>query len=166
MIDTRGTEEGIFKQAEAVVTYVYQKETPLIEKGKVTVNYEDESGKRLSEPTILTGKLGESYKSELKELAGYTLIDTDGATEGIYKKEEQVITYVYKKNKGTVITKEINKKSESVDEKVSKSTTNSPKLPKTGENNTKNIIFSMVGLIEVGSLIFLIKKRESQKQLL
>ena len=166
LIDIRGTEEGIFKQEEAVVTYVYQKETPLIEKGKVTVNYEDESGKRLSEPTILTGKLGESYKSELKELAGYTLIDTDGATEGIYKKEEQVITYVYKKNKGTVITKEINKKSESVDEKVSKSTTNSPKLPKTGENNTKNIIFSMVGLIEVGSLIFLIKKRESQKQLL
>ena len=74
-------------------------------------------------------------------------------------------SYVYKKNKGTVITKEINKKSESVDEKVSKSTTNSPKLPKTGENNTKNIIFSMVGLIEVGSLIFLMKKRESERHL-
>ncbi|RSU16568.1 hypothetical protein CBF28_03305 [Vagococcus carniphilus] len=97
-------------------------------------------------------------------MAGYKLIDTNGATEGIYKKEEQAITYVYKKNKGADITKEINKKSKPVSEKASKTTTTSPELPKTGENNTKNIIFSMVGLIEVGSLIFLIKK-ENQKDI-
>ncbi|MDT2831911.1 MucBP domain-containing protein [Vagococcus carniphilus] len=165
LIDIRGTEEGIFSQAESVITYVYQKEESSTETGKVTVNYEDETGKRISESVILTGKLGEDYKSESKEIAGYKLIDTNGAAEGIYKKEEQVITYVYKKNKGTVITKEKNKKSELIDEKASKSITTSPELPKTGENNTKNIIFSMVGLIEVGSLIFLIKNRESQRQL-
>ncbi|MGY3719194.1 MucBP domain-containing protein [Vagococcus carniphilus] len=94
----------VYSKEDKEFTIVYRKKEKPVEKGKVTVNYEDESGKRLSESTILTGKLGESYKSDSKEITGYKLIDTRGTEEGIFKQAEAVVTYVYQKEEPLIET--------------------------------------------------------------
>lgn len=66
--------------------------------GKVTVKYVDEeTSESLSEDTVLTGKVGDSYKTSAKNIEGYKLVASTDNVEGKYADTNTVVTYKYKK---------------------------------------------------------------------
>ena len=69
-------------------------------KGTVIVNYVDESGKTIAEPSTLTGTVGSSYKTSAKDVSGYTLKTTPGNATGKFTSETIKVSYVYKVSDG------------------------------------------------------------------
>ena len=63
--------------------------------GAVTVHYLDETGKKLVEDKILSGKIGDSYSSEPQNIAGYVVKTTPANAKGTYTDKVQEVTYVY-----------------------------------------------------------------------
>ncbi|MCI8961752.1 MAG: MucBP domain-containing protein, partial [Clostridia bacterium] len=45
----------------------------------------------------ITGKIGEAYETEEKEIKYYVLVRSEGNTKGEIKEEEQIVTYYYRK---------------------------------------------------------------------
>ena len=70
---------------------------PQEEKGKVIVNYTDESGNILSSQ-IIKGKIGTTYETTPKTFDNYILKITPANASGTYTQEDITVTYVYKKN--------------------------------------------------------------------
>ncbi|WP_165006679.1 MULTISPECIES: MucBP domain-containing protein [unclassified Enterococcus] len=68
------------------------------EKGEVHVSYIDENEQPLSDPIMMTGKLGESYETEEKQFEGYELVTVKGMAKGKYTNEPQSVIYLYKKS--------------------------------------------------------------------
>lgn len=97
LVDMIGESEGIYSQSDQEVTYVYEKKEIPSEEGRVIVNYKDDLGNVISDSTILTGKVGESYQTTEKAIEGYTLVDMIGESEGVYSQSDQEVTYVYEK---------------------------------------------------------------------
>jgi len=64
----------------------------------VTVHYIDEQGHTLKPDKVLTGSLGDTYKTESLNIDGYTLIKTTGQESGTYMSSDQSVTYTYHKN--------------------------------------------------------------------
>jgi LPXTG-motif cell wall-anchored protein len=96
-------EQGFFSDQEQTVTYVYTKNPVAVE--NVKVQYLDQTGKILHEPQVLTGIIGAAYDTATDEyrlaIDGYTLDETKlpSNEQGIFTDQEQIITYVYEKNK-------------------------------------------------------------------
>ncbi|EIR3895750.1 MucBP domain-containing protein [Enterococcus faecium] len=61
----------------------------------VTVRYQDSQGNQLSEPKILSGKIGLSCESEAKEITGWYVIETPSNASGIFSEEVQEVVYTY-----------------------------------------------------------------------
>ena len=66
-------------------------------KGKVNVEYVDESGNVLSSK-ILSGTVGSSYSTEAITIDGYTLKTTPSNATGTYTSDDITVTYVYSVN--------------------------------------------------------------------
>ncbi|WP_368654315.1 MucBP domain-containing protein [Ornithinibacillus sp. 4-3] len=61
----------------------------------ITVEYVDEGGNQLTKVETLTGKIGEVYQTEAKEIEGYELVEMPDNASGEFTEEAQTVTYVY-----------------------------------------------------------------------
>lgn len=61
----------------------------------VTVHYVDDQGNTLKPDKTLTGKLGDSYKTEPLDIDGYGLTDTTGDETGTFSSTAKSVTYTY-----------------------------------------------------------------------
>ncbi|WP_125583897.1 MucBP domain-containing protein [Levilactobacillus cerevisiae] len=74
--------------------------------GAVTVSYQDKAGKKLADDVVLEAKLiGDSYVTEAKYIAGYTLTAQPENSQGTYTAEDIAVVYVYDK---TPVTPPVN----------------------------------------------------------
>lgn len=66
----------------------------------ITVKYIDTEGNTIpgSKDEILTGYIGDSFKSEQKSFEGYSFVNVEGQEEGIFSDQPQTIKYIYSKN--------------------------------------------------------------------
>ncbi|MCT3092699.1 hypothetical protein EFN92_08600 [Lactococcus lactis] len=66
----------------------------------ITVKYIDTKGNTIpgSKDEILTGYIGDSFKSEQKSFEGYSFVNVEGQAEGIFSDQPQTIKYIYSKN--------------------------------------------------------------------
>ncbi|MGY3723751.1 MucBP domain-containing protein [Lactococcus garvieae] len=78
--------------------YVWQPTNPVVAGGDVTVHYQDESGKQISDDDVLKGNVGEPYSSSKKDIKNYTFKEIKGAASGEFTDKAQTVTYVYKEN--------------------------------------------------------------------
>ena len=176
-----GSVTGFLSEEEQNVTYVYER----AEGQPVTVNYEDEEGNSLSPSEILNGKIGLSYETTAKTIAGWVLKTTPENAQGVFSEEKQTVTYVYSelsdnekndddsatigkdkipvnqaeipKNKGKTITKK-NKTTVSKD----KSSLTADKLPKTGE--MMNHSWVIIGLLVIIVVFFIAVIKHTRKK--
>ena len=65
--------------------------------GKVIVRYVDIETEEGAYEYEITGKIGEAYETEEKEIKYYVLVRSEGNTKGEIKEEEQIVTYYYRK---------------------------------------------------------------------
>ncbi len=63
----------------------------------VVVSYVDEEGENLLNEVKLSGKYGEAWTSEVKEIEGWTLKSSPENSEGTFTDEVQEVIYVYEK---------------------------------------------------------------------
>lgn len=99
----KGTKET--KQPESMEGYTYvgyihtskNNTPPVVEKGTVTVNYQDEQGNSLATSETLKGDIGQPYQTATKNIEGYQLKEVNGNTTGTFTEKAQVVTYVYQK---------------------------------------------------------------------
>lgn len=61
----------------------------------VTVHYVDDQGNTLKPDKTLTGKLGDSYKTEPLDIDGYGLTNTTGDETGTFSSTAKSVTYTY-----------------------------------------------------------------------
>ncbi|WP_197093050.1 MucBP domain-containing protein [Carnobacterium maltaromaticum] len=104
-----------------VVTFIYAKKSAP-ETGKVTIKYQDEDGKTLSEDIDIEGDLNSGYDAAEHKLIfdGYEYSFSEGAPlKGIYKSDPQTVSLVYRKL-GKLTIKYLNLDGESIaEDKVS-----------------------------------------------
>lgn len=86
---------GTFSDSLKNIEFVYEKLIPV---KNVTVKYVNTLGEKLDE-TILSGNIGEEFKTEQKEFPGYTFKKVDGPTTGKFTEQPQSITYTYAANR-------------------------------------------------------------------
>ncbi|WP_301389926.1 MucBP domain-containing protein, partial [Enterococcus entomosocium] len=98
--ETPSNAHGIFGKEAQEVIYVYARS----DAAPVTVKYEDTEGNQLSEPTILSGKVGLPYESEPKEIPGWYVPETPSNAHGIFGKEAQEVVYVYDRSDAAPVT--------------------------------------------------------------
>ncbi|MEF7612261.1 MucBP domain-containing protein, partial [Enterococcus casseliflavus] len=91
---------GIFNEEPQEVLYVYDRS----DAAPVTVKYEDAEGNQLSEPTILSGKVGLPYESEPKEIPGWYVPETPSNAHGTFTEEAQEVVYVYDRSDAAPVT--------------------------------------------------------------
>ncbi|OJG91671.1 hypothetical protein RV15_GL000555 [Enterococcus silesiacus] len=64
----------------------------------VNVFYKDiDTNEEISDSELLTGKLGDSWKSEQKDIDQYEFVTVDKKTDGIFTQTAQEVTYFYRK---------------------------------------------------------------------
>ena len=153
-------------------------------KGSITVHYVDDNNNTISDTIITNIASGDGYKTEKKEINGYVFKEVIGNPEGIFKDEDQTITYVYTKtpvtpvipvipvtpvtpadnNKGAIITP-TNMVSLSNTDKTPINTVDATNvLPMTGE--TTNYLVKIVGvfLLTIVSILGLMKVKPHKEQ--
>lgn len=137
--------------------------TGLAQGGNITIHYRDERGNEVASDEVLSGKVGESYQSTLKEIAGYTLKEVKGEPVGYFTKSEQTITYVYTKAKtGRVVNPTLvtGKKVRMKQLATKRASNNEQKqgansLPQTGTSKKLTGIWTVLGslLVLISSVI-------------
>lgn len=85
---------GVFTAYAQEVIFVYERVT--VGAGDVTVKYVDEDGNDIVDPVILTGKIGESWKAEDKDIIGWVLSVIPDNVSGTFTSESQIVIFVYK----------------------------------------------------------------------
>lgn len=65
-------------------------------KGIVEIMYIDENQNELIPSIKISGNIGDSYQTEIKELPGYRLTNTPINSTGKFTEEKQTVTYIYK----------------------------------------------------------------------
>ncbi|WP_261810055.1 MucBP domain-containing protein [Levilactobacillus humaensis] len=95
LIETPENATGTYAEEPTTVIYRYRKVEPIATKHKLTIHYQDETGKSLHEDTVLNGEPGETYQTEALSIDGYKLMNTVGQTTGNYGESDLEITYVY-----------------------------------------------------------------------
>ncbi|TPE06858.1 BspA family leucine-rich repeat surface protein [Enterococcus sp. PF-2] len=98
--ETPSNAQGIFSEDPQKVIYVYDRS----DAAPVTVKYEDTEGNQLSEPTILSGKVGLPYESEPKEIPGWYVPETPSNAQGIFSEDPQEVIYVYDRSDAAPVT--------------------------------------------------------------
>ncbi|MCC4045068.1 BspA family leucine-rich repeat surface protein, partial [Enterococcus gallinarum] len=83
-------------------TYVWQPN--LIDAAPVTVKYQNSEGEQLSEPTVLSGKVGMTYESKPKEITGWNVVKIPNNAFGVFTEEAQEVVYVYERSDAAPVT--------------------------------------------------------------
>lgn len=81
-----------YLEEDGSVKYIFNKAT-----GKLIVKYQDTEGNELAPDETTSGKVGEGYQHDGKDIDGYTFVKAEGHQEGTFTREDQTITYVYEK---------------------------------------------------------------------
>ncbi|MCC4046573.1 MucBP domain-containing protein, partial [Enterococcus gallinarum] len=139
VVETPDNASGIFSEEAQEVVYVYERS----EAAPVTVRYQDSEGNQLSEPTVLSGKVGLPYESKAKEIPGWYIVETPDNASGIFSEEAQEVVYVY-----SVLHKNNEKENDS-----------RGTLPATGEETLGQSM-----LIILGTLLILLSYRISKRK--
>ncbi|WP_429960516.1 MucBP domain-containing protein [Enterococcus sp. AZ012] len=143
VVETPGNASGTFSEEAQEVVYVYERS----DAADVTVRYEDSEGNQLSDPTVLSGKIGLPYASEAKEITGWYVVETPGNASGTFSEEAQEVVYVYEKY---------------IDEKITSDGDNqnkkSKELPRTGEKTFTGSLLSFLGILLIICVIYTTRK--------
>ena len=101
LISMPANASGVFGEDEQTVVYVYRRKNA----GNVTIHYVDPAGRSLSADDVLNGsrKLGLAYSTSAIEINGYHFLRSEGDTDGIFRVEDQEVTYVYLKDPSVII---------------------------------------------------------------
>ncbi|GAB7310690.1 hypothetical protein EGB_20350 [Enterococcus gallinarum] len=100
VVETPANAYGIFSEEAQEVVYIYERS----DAAPVTVKYQDSEGNQLSEPTVLSGKVGLPYTSESKEIPGWYVVETPDNASGIFSEEAQEVVYVYERSEAAPVT--------------------------------------------------------------
>lgn len=92
---TAGGFTGDTTLKHASIAYFFSDVQFLSKQGLLTINYVDEQGNKISEPTRYQDDIGASYSFGPKEIEGYTFKEVRGETQGTIQNIEQSITFVY-----------------------------------------------------------------------
>lgn len=90
---TPANAKGTFSTEPQIINYIYEKNPDLAQ--PITVNYRSSTGQKIAKSEVLTGNIGESYSTQPKTIAGYTLITTPPNAKGTFTTNAQTVTYVY-----------------------------------------------------------------------
>ncbi|HCW3282000.1 TPA: MucBP domain-containing protein [Listeria monocytogenes] len=90
---TPANAKGTFSTEAQIINYIYEKNPDLAQ--PITVNYRSSTGQKISKSEVLTGNIGESYSTQPKTIAGYTLTTTPPNAKGTFTTNAQTVTYVY-----------------------------------------------------------------------
>ena len=101
LISMPANASGVFTEDEQTVVYVYRRKNA----GNVTIHYVDPAGRSLSADDVLNGsrKLGLPYSTSAIEINGYHFLRSEGDTDGIFRVNDQEVTYVYLKDPSVII---------------------------------------------------------------
>ncbi|WP_239257197.1 MucBP domain-containing protein [Listeria ilorinensis] len=168
-----GEPTGTMGTQDVQVTYIYERAAGQ----DVTVKYVDEEGNELADSETMTGKIGDSYTTTAKAIAGWTLKETPANATGTFSKDAQTVTYVYEKEDSAVMPPSDNEKPAESDalsvteddatpsEQVTSNealtlseTKKNQSLPKTGDTATDNSMWAGLGLLLVGLAILGVRK--------
>ncbi|EGK1783391.1 LPXTG cell wall anchor domain-containing protein [Listeria monocytogenes] len=90
---TPANAKGTFSTEAQIINYIYEKNPDLAQ--PITVDYRSSTGQKIAKSEVLTGNIGESYSTQPKTIAGYTLTTTPPNAKGTFTTNAQTITYVY-----------------------------------------------------------------------
>ncbi|ALF14785.1 MucBP domain-containing protein [Lactiplantibacillus plantarum] len=91
------TQTGTFVSDGNTVTFTYTKDAAPVEQSTVTVNYVDEAGNVIKDPTTTTGDNGTAYTIDQPTIDGYTYKSASDSLTGTYD-GNKTITLTYTKN--------------------------------------------------------------------
>ena len=99
LVETPTNATGIMTEEVIEVTYYYA-----VRDAVLNIYYlEKDTDIELARPEKQTGKVGENYRTDAKEIEGYTLVENSGNTTGQLEIEPLTVIYYYLKNtKATV----------------------------------------------------------------
>ena len=97
-----GETTGEFSDVPVTVTYIYTKDKTSA--APVTTKYVDEDGNEIAKSETLTGYVGDAYKTEQKKISGYSFDKVTGKTTGEFSELPVTVTYVYEKDKTSIVT--------------------------------------------------------------
>ncbi|WP_429974980.1 MucBP domain-containing protein [Enterococcus sp. DIV0840c] len=100
VVRTPDNASGTFTEDPQEVVYVYDRSNA----APVTVRYVDTEGNQLSEPSILSGKVGLPYESEAEEIPGWYVIETPDNASGTFTENPQEVVYVYDRSDAAPVT--------------------------------------------------------------
>jgi hypothetical protein len=98
--EIQGDKTGTFSDTPQEVVYVYERS----DAAPVTVKYEDTEGNQLTEPTILSGKVGLPYESKSESISGWYVAQTPDNAKGIFSDTAQEVVYVYERSDAAPVT--------------------------------------------------------------
>ncbi|EAE6827779.1 MucBP domain-containing protein [Listeria monocytogenes] len=90
---TPANAKGSFSTEAQIINYIYEKNPDLAQ--PITVDYRSSTGQKIAKSEVLTGNIGESYSTQPKTIAGYTLTTTPPNAKGTFTTNAQTVTYVY-----------------------------------------------------------------------
>ena len=147
--EVHGNGSGKFTDQPQTVTYIYSKN--LVKGADVTTRYVDIDGNEISNASIISGNLNDTYTTSPIDIKGYTLKEGQGNRTGVFTEQPQTIDYIYDKMIDPVL-----------EEKTPKNmllpSSNQDSLPQTGEMNEttlKNLVMGLSLLILTSYVLFL-----------
>ncbi|HAA6119052.1 TPA_asm: cell surface protein [Listeria monocytogenes] len=90
---TPANAKGTFSTEPQIINYIYAKNAETAQ--PITVNYRNSTGQKIAKSEVLTGNIGESYSTQPKTIAGYTLTTIPPNAKGTFTTNAQTITYMY-----------------------------------------------------------------------
>ncbi|TXG38181.1 LPXTG cell wall anchor domain-containing protein [Listeria monocytogenes] len=90
---TPANAKGTFSTEPQIINYIYAKNAETAQ--PITVNYRNSTGQKIAKSEVLTGNIGESYSTQPKSIAGYTLTTIPPNAKGTFTTNAQTVTYMY-----------------------------------------------------------------------
>ncbi len=90
---TPANAKGTFSTEPQIINYIYAKNAETAQ--PITVNYRNSTGQKIAKSEVLTGNIGESYSTQPKKIAGYTLTTIPPNAKGTFTTNAQTVTYMY-----------------------------------------------------------------------
>ncbi|ENK5393801.1 MucBP domain-containing protein [Listeria monocytogenes] len=90
---TPANAKGTFSTEPQIINYIYAKNAETAQ--PITVNYRNSTGQKIVKSEVLTGNIGESYSTQPKTIAGYTLTTIPPNAKGTFTTNAQTVTYMY-----------------------------------------------------------------------
>lgn len=90
---TPANAKGTFSTEPQIINYIYEKNPDLAQ--PITVDYMSSTGQKIAKSEVLTGQVGETYSTQPKTIAGYTLTTEPRNAKGTFTTNPQTVTYLY-----------------------------------------------------------------------